>query len=96
MAKLTLASRLQGKADLMEGRVLKSLNHKLDMITGMTVESLLRDSHSIRPTSAADSLWVTSISHDYRLIFRRTGADSIEAVDVVSHEDLHKFVGSRP
>lgn len=95
MAKLTFAPRLQGKADLMEGRLLKSLNHKLDVIAGMTVESLLHDSHSIQVTSGSDRLWVTRVSSDYRLIFRRTGADSIEAVDVVSHEDLNKFVGSR-
>jgi len=96
MAKVTFAPRLQDKADLMEGRLLKSLNQRLKIIAGMTVESLLRDSHIIRGTSQPDTLWVTRVSYDHRLIFRRTGTDSIEAVDVVSHEDLNKFVGLRP
>jgi plasmid maintenance system killer protein len=96
MVNLTFAPRLQGKADLMEGRLLKSLQNKLDMIAGMTIDSLLRDSHFIRVPSEYDKLWVTRISPEYRLIFRRTGTDSIEAIDVVSHEDLNKFIGSRP
>jgi hypothetical protein len=96
MAKVTLAPRLQDKADLMEGRILKGLNHRLDVIARMPMESLLRDSHAIRGIAQPDTLWVTRVAYDHRLIFRRTGPDTIEAIDLVSHDDLEKFAGSRP
>ena len=95
MAKVTLAPRLQNKADLMEGRLLKSLNQRLDVISQMTIESLLSDSHVILGIAQPEKLWVTRVANEHRLIFRRTGPDSIEAVDVVSHEDLSKFAGLR-
>ncbi len=96
MIKVTFAPRLQGKVDLMEGRLLKSLNQRLEVITEMTTEALLSDSHTIGGIAQPDPLWVARVSNDHRLIFRRTGADSIEVVDVVSHEDLNKFFGLRP
>lgn len=80
----------------MEGRLLKSLNQRLEVIAGMSIEALLRDSHLIRGIAQPDTLWVTRVSYEHRLIFRRTGPASIEAVDVVSHEDLDKFAGLRP
>lgn len=96
MVEVTFTPRLQGKADLMEGRLLKSLTQRLDVITGMTIDTLLRDSHRILGIAEPGTLWITRVAKDHRLIFRRTGTASIEVVDVVSHEDLDKFVGSRP
>lgn len=96
MIEVTLTPRLQSMTDLMEERLLNSLQQKLRMITEMTIEMLLRDSHVIRNVPRSEDLWVTRISYDKRLIFRRTGIASIEAIDIVSHEDLKKFVGMKP
>lgn len=96
MIEVTLTPRLQSMTDLMEERLLNSLQQKLRMITEMTIEMLLRDSHVIRNVPRSEDLWVTRVSYDKRLIFRRTGIASIEAIDIVSHEDLKKFVGMKP
>lgn len=96
MIEVTLAPRLLSMTDLMEGRLLNSLQQKLRMITEMTIEMLLHDSHLIRSGPRSENLWVTRVSYDQRLIFRRTGIASIEAIDIVSHEDLNKFVGMKP
>ena len=95
MTQVSLSNRLQRKAELFEGRLAKSVSQKLGVITAMTVESLLRHSYVIKGIAQPETLWVTKLSREYRLLFRRTGTDSIEVVDVVSHEDLEKFAGER-
>lgn len=80
----------------MEGRVLTGLNERLDLIARIPMESLLLNSHVIRGIAHLDTLRVMRVADGHRLIFRQTGSDTIEVIDLVSHEDLGKFAGSRP
>jgi hypothetical protein len=95
MTQVFFSARLKRKAELFEGRLDTSFSQKLRLIAEMTTESLLRDSHFIKGTNQPAKLLVTRLSGEYRLIFRQISSDSIEVVDVVSHEDLEKFAGGR-
>lgn len=91
MIEVLFDSRFERKAGFFEGRLLKKLVEKLEQLKVMDMHLLLRDSYAIKGVSGTENVLVTKVSNDYRLIFRRIGPDSIEVMDIVSHEDIDKF-----
>jgi hypothetical protein len=89
--QVQIAPRLDRKAVIFDPRVKESIAKKIQMMSAMEIDAVLRSSHALRNTGAPLSVWVTNVGDDLRLIFRRTGPASIEVIDVATHEDLDKF-----
>lgn len=92
MADVLFTPRFERKAALFEGRLLTKVDQKIAKISAMDVDSLLRESRNIKSLLWPEKVWLTKVGIEYRLIFRRTGPNSIEVMDIVAHEDLDKYV----
>jgi len=93
--KLYISPRFERKADLFDNALVSRLNDKIDRISGMDINTFLRQSNRLKSGfDASNELWVARLFNEYRLIFRLAENQSIELMDIVAYDDLSKFIRS--
>lgn len=86
--------RFERKLDLLDKQSSRFILAKLERLINDDVDHLFTQSHKLNNFSDTH-LRITKISNDYRLIFRIADKNSIELIDIVSRDDLSKFVKER-
>lgn len=77
--------------DLFDKSALPHLRARLTKLKNTDVEIILKQSQLLKRMDGV-SLWITAFFRDYRVIFRRSGIQELELLDIVAHDDLHKFL----